>query len=44
MNIDSFPLWTALFIQVGLALAVFRANYRSYANQAFLVVSIAICA
>ena len=44
MNIDSLPLWFALFVQVGLGLAVFRANYRSYSNQAFLIVSCFIAA
>ena len=39
MNVHSFSLWVALFVQVGLGLAVFRANYRSYSNQAFLIVS-----
>ena len=44
MNVDSLPLWLALFVQVGLGLAVFRANPRSYSNQAFLIVSVFISA
>ena len=34
----------ALFTQLGLGLAVFRANYRNYANQSFLLVSLFILA
>ena len=44
MNQESIPLWLALIVQLGLGLAVFRANYRSYANQAFLLVSVCISA
>ena len=40
MNSQSLPLWLALFIQLGLGLAVFRANSRNYANQSFLLVSV----
>src|SRR3954471_17235584 len=40
MNIDSIPLWLALFLQLGLGLAVFRANSRNYVNQSFLLVSL----
>jgi PAS domain S-box-containing protein len=42
MNAESLPLWLALFTQLGLGLAVFRANYRNYANQSFLLVSLFI--
>jgi len=42
MNPQSLPLWLALFIQLGLGLAVFRANSRNYANQSFLFVSVII--
>jgi PAS domain S-box-containing protein len=44
MNYETIPLWLALVTQVGLGLAVFRANYKSYANQSFLLVSIFISA
>lgn len=44
MNAESIPLWLALIIQVGLGLAVFRANPRNYANKSFLVVSLFIAA
>src|SRR5438270_5385624 len=40
MNAEAIPLWLALLTQIGLGLAVFRANYRSYANQTFLLVSV----
>ncbi|MEY2528489.1 MAG: hypothetical protein QOJ05_579, partial [Verrucomicrobiota bacterium] len=40
MNIESIPLWLALFLQLGLGLAVFRANSRNYVNQSFLLVSL----
>lgn len=40
MNAQSLPLWLALFIQLGLGLAVFRANSRNYANQSFLLVAL----
>ncbi len=40
MSIESIPLWLALFLQLGLGLAVFRANSRSYVNQSFLLVSV----
>ena len=43
MNSQSLPLWLALFMQLGLGLAVFRANPRNYANQSFLLVSAIIC-
>jgi hypothetical protein len=42
MNAESIPFWLALVIQVGLGLAVFRANPRNYANKCFLVVSVFI--
>jgi PAS domain S-box-containing protein len=44
MNAESIPLWLALLIQLGLGLAVFRANPKNYANQSFLVVSVFISA
>ena len=44
MNAESLPLWVALLTQLGLAIAVFRANYRNYANQSFLLVSVFILA
>ena len=44
MNIESIPLWLALFLQLGLGLAVFRANSRSYVNQSFLLVSVILSA
>ena len=43
MNVEAIPLWLALLTQIGLGLAVFRSNYRSYANQAFLLVSLIVC-
>ena len=42
MNPQSLPVWLALFIQMGLGLAVFRANSKNYANQSFLFVSVII--
>jgi PAS domain S-box-containing protein len=42
MNAETIPLWFALAIQIGLGLAVFRANPKSYSNQSFLVVSLFI--
>jgi nitrogen-specific signal transduction histidine kinase len=42
MNPQSLPLWLALIMQLGLGLAVFRANSRNYANQSFLLVSIVL--
>src|SRR3954468_22385195 len=42
MNPQSLPLWLALFIQMGLGLAVFRSNSKNYANQSFLFVSVII--
>jgi nitrogen-specific signal transduction histidine kinase len=44
MNIESIPLWLALFLQLGLGLAVVRANPRSYVNQSFLLVSVILSA
>jgi PAS domain S-box-containing protein len=44
MNAETIPLWLALLIQLGLGLAVFRANPRNYANQSFLIVSFIISA
>ena len=44
MNVASLPLWLALFLQLGLGLAVFRANPRSYVNQSFLLVSVILSA
>ena len=44
MNDETIALWLALVIQVGLGLAVFRANPRNYSNQSFLVVSLFISA
>ncbi len=42
MNAQTLPLWLALVTQIGLGLAVFRANRKSYANQSFLIVSVFI--
>jgi PAS domain S-box-containing protein len=42
MNAESLPLWSALLVQLGLGLAVFRANYRNYSNQSFLIISLFI--
>jgi len=44
MNIESIPLWLALFLQLGLGIAVFRANSRNYVNQSFLLVSVILSA
>jgi PAS domain S-box-containing protein len=44
MNLEAIPLWLALVTQLGLGLAVYRANHRNHANQAFLVVSCFISA
>ena len=44
MNAASIPLWLALLIQLGLGLAVYRANSRNHANQSFLIVSLFILA
>lgn len=44
MNAETIPFWMALVVQVGLGLAVFRANPRNYSNQSFLVVSLFISA
>jgi nitrogen-specific signal transduction histidine kinase len=44
MNPATIPLWLALCAQLGLGLAVFRANSKSYANQSFLLVSLILSA
>ncbi|MFN2507223.1 MAG: ATP-binding protein [Chthoniobacterales bacterium] len=44
MIAETLPLWLALFIQLGLGLAVFRANPKNYGNQSFLLVSLVISA
>jgi nitrogen-specific signal transduction histidine kinase len=44
MNVESIPLWLALLFQLGLGLAVFRANSRNYVNQSFLLVSVILSA
>ncbi|HKP02084.1 MAG TPA: ATP-binding protein [Chthoniobacterales bacterium] len=44
MNVATLPLWLALFLQLGLGVAVFRANPRSYVNQSFLLVSVILSA
>ena len=44
MNAASIPLWLALSVQLGLGIAVFRANSRNTANQSFFVVSLFILA
>src|SRR6476469_1251881 len=44
MNLESLPLWLALFLQLGLGLAVFRANSKNYVNQAFLLLSVILSA
>ena len=44
MNAATIPLWVALLIQIGLGLAVYRANSRNHANQSFLIVSVFISA
>jgi PAS domain S-box-containing protein len=43
MNSQSLPLWLALFVQLGLGIAVFRANSKNYSNQSFLFVSLILC-
>jgi nitrogen-specific signal transduction histidine kinase len=44
MNAGTISFWLALLIQIGLGIAVFRANPRNHANQSFLVVSFFISA
>ena len=44
MNAANISLWLALLIQLGLGLAVYRANSRNHANQSFLLVSFFISA
>jgi len=44
MNAASIPLWVALSVQLGLGIAVFRANSRNNANQSFFIVSLFILA
>jgi len=44
MNAATNPAWIALFIQIGLGLAVYRANPKNRINQTFLAVSIFISA
>ncbi|MEY2585197.1 MAG: hypothetical protein QOD80_1223 [Verrucomicrobiota bacterium] len=44
MNAAAISLWAALLIQIGLGVAVFRANHRNHANQSFFVVSFFISA
>lgn len=44
MNAASIPLWLALSVQLGLGIAVFRANSRNSANQSFFIVSLFILA
>ncbi|MFZ1220236.1 MAG: ATP-binding protein [Chthoniobacterales bacterium] len=44
MNAATISLWAALLIQIGLGVAVFRANSKNHANQSFFVVSFFICA
>src|SRR5205814_7610702 len=44
MNYETIPFWLALVTLVGLGVAVFRANYRSYSNQSFLLVSLFVSA
>src|SRR3954453_2096853 len=44
MNVATISLWLALLIQIGLGIAVFRANYKNHANQSFFVVSFFISA
>jgi nitrogen-specific signal transduction histidine kinase len=44
MNAAIISLWTALLIQIGLGVAVFRANHKNHANQCFFVVSFFISA
>ncbi|HYJ05828.1 MAG TPA: ATP-binding protein [Chthoniobacterales bacterium] len=42
MNAASIPFWLAMLIQLGLGIAVYRANSRNHANQSFLIVSVCI--
>ncbi len=44
MNAATISLWAALLIQIGLGVAVYRANYKNHANQSFFVVSFFISA
>ncbi|HSV61779.1 MAG TPA: ATP-binding protein [Chthoniobacterales bacterium] len=44
MNAGNISLWLALSIQLGLGLAVYRANSRNHANQSFLILSFFISA
>jgi len=44
MNAGNISLWLALLIQLGLGLAVYRANSRNHANQSFLILSFFISA
>src|SRR5947207_407164 len=44
MNAGNISLWLALLIQIGLGLAVYRANSRNHANQSFLILSFFISA
>src|SRR4051794_22902649 len=44
MNPAAISLWAALLIQIGLGVAVFRANSKNHANQSFFVVSFFISA
>jgi nitrogen-specific signal transduction histidine kinase len=44
MNAATISLCAALLIQIGLGVAVFRANHRNHANQSFFVVSFFISA
>ena len=43
MNAETLPLWLALFTQLGLGVAVLRANTSNRTNQSFLLVSLLIC-
>src|SRR3954465_8740866 len=44
MNAATISLCAALLIQIGLGIAVFRANHRNHANQSFFIVSFFISA
>jgi PAS domain S-box-containing protein len=44
MNAATISLWAALLIQIGLGVAVYRANYKNHTNQSFFVVSFFISA
>src|ERR1041385_4886329 len=44
MNPANISLWLALLIQLGLGVAVYRANFRNHANQGFLILSCFISA